>query len=142
MQWQKDVVILSLWKRAKTKEKHPKNSSFLILVLRFNSFFRKMATNYFEITIAKDSLLQEEMLDQLEQWIIPDRLVGFEVIKPDVYSIDDISFEWEDLQRTRWVMKLQAHRYQKSFHQGEKSYYRNRRYRHRPWSPRSQRDDQ
>jgi subtilisin family serine protease len=53
--------------------------------------FTEDGLNYFEATISSKSLLSEEILPNLEQGILPDTLLGIDIIKPEALKIWDIT---------------------------------------------------
>jgi len=47
--------------------------------------------NYFEITIAEDSIFRQEMMEDIEQGILPESYLGIEVVQPEVFGVEDIT---------------------------------------------------
>ena len=66
---------------------------------------------YFEIFIPKDWIFAIEMLGDLESWNIPEKFLWIEIVKPEVFSINDIDLSWEDLWKTWGIEKFGTKKY-------------------------------
>ena len=51
--------------------------------------------NYFEVFLAEDSLFREEMLEDIESWILPETFLWVEIVLPEVFGINVQSPSWE-----------------------------------------------
>lgn len=76
--------------------------------------------NYFEVTIKNNWIFAQEMLGDIESGIIPESFIGIEIVKPEVFSIDEIDTEknlkegillWEDFTQTWWIEEYKSYRY-------------------------------
>ncbi len=72
--------------------------------------YKKGKNKYFELSISEDSILREELLDGIESGEFPESFLWVDVIKPEIFSIQEISLEWEDISQTWWVEKYNLFR--------------------------------
>lgn len=69
---------------------------------------------FMEVWFFEDGLIAQEILDTVSDWVIPKRLMWFVVVKPTVLTIDEISIEWEDIQKLRGNQLRNTPLYQES----------------------------
>ena len=76
---------------------------------KVNFMYSQNKTNYFEITINKNSLFSQEMLEDIEAWILPETFLWIEIVQPEVFSIWNL--EWEEISKTWWIEKYKTYEY-------------------------------
>ena len=59
--------------------------------------FTDDAVSYREVSFSKSSLITEELLSEIDTGILPDALLGYDVVKPEVYTIGQIDVGGEEL---------------------------------------------
>jgi len=70
-----------------------------------NLMYEDEWNNTFEVTIPNDSLFKEEMLEEIESWVMPETFLWIEIIKPEVFSIfsEWVNVSWENINETWWI---------------------------------------
>lgn len=81
------------------------------------SLFQDEKGHTIEVRIGEDSIIQQDILEEIDQWVLPDTLLGFPVVKPEIYEIGTIDIIWEQIPKTRWVEFFKAHKLQSQFRQ-------------------------
>jgi len=75
--------------------------------------------NYIKLLISKDSILRQELFEDIDTWIFPDKIKKFEVIKPSYINSESIIL-WEDLPKLWNISKIWADKYQEKLLKGKK----------------------
>ena len=51
-------------------------------------------TKYFEVFLASDSIFRQEMLEDIESWILPENFLWVEIVFPEVFGINTTTQSW------------------------------------------------
>lgn len=109
--WDYSLIIKSKF----LKEKVEKTISMFDEKLKVNFLYESDWDNYFEIIVSEDSIFKREMLEDIENGNIPESFLWIDIIKPEVFWINEINIQeeivWENLESTRWVKLYNTTKY-------------------------------
>ncbi len=66
----------------------------------------------YELTISNNSLLQKELLENVDIWEVPNNLLWIQVIKPELLQIWNLDYTWEETDKLWWLKKYNITKYQ------------------------------
>lgn len=79
--------------------------------VRVKQLFADNQYRYHEVRFRADSLIVTELLGGVEEGIIPETILGYAVVQPEVYTIDQINLAGEQLPLLRGIQRRQAPAY-------------------------------
>ncbi len=79
--------------------------------IKVKKLYTKWNKKYFLFSFSKSSILQEELFTNIETGEIPENTPDFQVIQPEVFTIESINLEWENISQTWWVEKYSTYNY-------------------------------
>lgn len=77
--------------------------------LEVNYLYSDWDKNYYEIIISNNSIFRNEIFENIDQDLIPEKFLWIDVVKPEIFSIDSI--QWENQELTRWVDSYKTYDY-------------------------------
>lgn len=84
--------------------------------IKIDLLFNEEGYNYFELTISEDSLLRQELLEDVESLEVPNSLLWIEILKPELLKIweteDNNFYSWEEIDKLWWIKKFNIQKYQ------------------------------
>lgn len=73
--------------------------------LRIQLLFQEWWYNYYELNTSKESILREELLENIQKWEIPEDLIWIEIVKPELLKVNN---EYEEEQNNQNWNNLQT----------------------------------
>lgn len=80
--------------------------------ISLNDMFEEDEYHYFELTIKENSLLKQELLENIDSGEVPNNFLWIEVVKPELLKISDINIWWEETDKLWWIKKYGVSKYQ------------------------------
>ncbi|MDA9129244.1 S8 family serine peptidase [Candidatus Gracilibacteria bacterium] len=81
---------------------------------RIEEMYESDGKNYFEVFLAEDSIFKQEMLEDIELGILPENFLGVEIILPEVFGINELNLDGENISQTWGIEKYQSYKYTES----------------------------
>jgi hypothetical protein len=112
--WEKNTIMIRSRSREDViREKLTKYDETLMMDLQFEEDGYKV----YEVSISKESLLSEELLENLDAGEVPESVLGIEIIRPELLQIGTIDFTGEDRAKLWWIEKYGTADYLQSLKQ-------------------------
>jgi len=105
--WDYSIIVKTKYSKSKLKD------TFALFDddTKIEYLYDEGDSTYFEVFLREDSIFRQEMLEDIESWILPEKFLWVKIVLPEVFSISEVSLEWEDISQTWWVERYAAFRY-------------------------------
>lgn len=78
---------------------------------KITELYEVSGKNYFEVFIDKDSIFRKEMLEDIENWVLPESFLGIEIVLPEVFSVFATDISGEDLSQTWGIERYKTYNF-------------------------------
>ena len=69
--------------------------------IKIKYIYSEKEINYFDIKISRNSVFDEEMLEDIESWLLPESFLWVNIVQPEIFKVWNL--QWEQIDRTWWV---------------------------------------